>query len=56
VVTGENDPFYMPALFRETAAGIPHTRLILYPRMGHPVMGKQFERDALMFLMESTIQ
>jgi pimeloyl-ACP methyl ester carboxylesterase len=52
VVAGENDPFYTAALFRETAASIPHARLILYSGMGHPAIGKQFERDVLMFLMK----
>ena len=52
VVAGERDPFYTPALFRETAAGIPNARLILYPDMGHPAGGKQFQRDVLAFLQE----
>jgi pimeloyl-ACP methyl ester carboxylesterase len=50
VVAGERDPFYTPNLFRETAAGIPNARLILYPGMGHPASGKQFQRDVLAFL------
>jgi pimeloyl-ACP methyl ester carboxylesterase len=53
VVAGENDPFYTAGLFRETAAGISHARLILYSGMGHPAMGKQFEHDVLMFLIEN---
>ena len=52
VVAGDQDPFYTPALFRETAAGIPNARLILYPGMGHPASGKQFGRDLLAFLKE----
>lgn len=52
VVAGERDPFYTPTLFRETAAGIPNARLSLYPGMGHPAGGKQFERDVLAFLRE----
>ena len=52
VVAGERDPFYSAALFRETASGIPNARLILYPGMGHPASGKQFERDVLRFLRE----
>jgi hypothetical protein len=32
------------------SAGIPNARLILYPGMGHPASGKQFERDVLAFL------
>jgi len=53
VVAGERDPFYSPALFHETAAGIPHARLCLYPGMGHPAGGKQFKQDVLAFLSES---
>jgi pimeloyl-ACP methyl ester carboxylesterase len=52
VIAGANDPCYSEELFRQTAAGIPHGRLILYPGMGHYVAGKQFERDVLTFLME----
>ncbi len=47
VVAGDKDPFYTEALFRETAEGIPHARLILYKGMGHPAAGKQFEQDVL---------
>jgi pimeloyl-ACP methyl ester carboxylesterase len=50
VVAGDQDPFYTETLFRETAAGIPQAQLILYPGMGHPAAGKQFERDVLAFL------
>ncbi len=52
VVAGMEDPFYSEGLFRETAAGILNARLILYPNMGHPASGKQFERDVLAFLRE----
>ena len=52
VVAGMQDPFYTPALFRETAAGIPNARLILYEGMGHPASGKQFVKDLLAFLRE----
>jgi pimeloyl-ACP methyl ester carboxylesterase len=52
VVAGDKDPFYTEALFRETAEGIPHARLILYKGMGHPAAGKQFEQDVLSFLRE----
>ena len=52
VIAGKEDPFYTPELFRETAAGIPNARLILYPGMGHPARGKQFGRDLLSFLKE----
>lgn len=54
VVAGDRDPFYTPALFRETAAGIPNARLILYENMGHPASGKRFGRDVLAFLNEAT--
>ncbi len=54
VVAGEEDPFYSPELFQETAGGIPGARLILYPGMGHPATGKAFERDVLAFLHEET--
>jgi pimeloyl-ACP methyl ester carboxylesterase len=54
VIAGERDPFYSVALFRETAEGIPNARLILYPRMGHPAGGKQFQQDVLAFLREGT--
>jgi pimeloyl-ACP methyl ester carboxylesterase len=52
VIAGEQDPFYSPALFWETAAGIPNAQLILYPQMGHPASGKRFKQDALAFLRE----
>ena len=52
VAGGENDPFYTPALFRETANGIPNAQLCLYPNMGHPASGKQFHQDILAFLRE----
>ena len=52
VIAGDRDPFYTPALLRETAAGIPDARLILYPGMGHPASGKRFKQDVLAFLGE----
>jgi pimeloyl-ACP methyl ester carboxylesterase len=52
IAGGEQDPYYTPTLFRETAAGIPNARLCLYPGMGHPAGGKQFQRDVLAFLRE----
>lgn len=51
VVAGEHDP-YTPELIRETAAGIRGSKLILYPGMGHPARGRQFERAVLAFLRE----
>ena len=52
VIAGDQDPFYTEALFRDTAAGIPNARLILYKGMGHPASGKQFGRDVLAFLLD----
>lgn len=50
VAAGDRDPFYTPALFRETAEGIPNARLILYGGGGHPASGKRFAQDLLSFL------
>lgn len=52
VIAGAQDPFYSASLFQETAAGIPNANLILYPKMGHPAGGKQFELDVLAFLTQ----
>ncbi len=52
VIAGADDPFYTPDLFHETAAGIPNAQLVLYEKMRHPAIGKQFERDVLAFLGE----
>lgn len=52
VAGGAEDFFYSPALFRETADGIPNARLCLYGRMGHPAGGKQFRDDVLAFLRD----
>jgi pimeloyl-ACP methyl ester carboxylesterase len=54
VIAGDQDPFYTETLFRETAAGIPNARLILYKGMGHPASGKQFGRDVLAFLVDGS--
>jgi pimeloyl-ACP methyl ester carboxylesterase len=53
LAAGEQDPYYTPTLFRETAAGIPNARLCLYPNMGHPAGGKLFQQDVLAFLSEN---
>lgn len=50
VVGGARDPFYSPALFRSTAAGIPTARLLFLPRAGHFPTGRQVERAILAFL------
>jgi pimeloyl-ACP methyl ester carboxylesterase len=52
VIAGADDPFYSPVLFRETAAGIPNARLVLYEKKRHPAAGNQFEREVLAFLRE----
>ena len=50
VIAGDKDPFYSAQLFRDTAAGIPHARLVLYQGMGHPAKGKQFKEELRAFL------
>jgi pimeloyl-ACP methyl ester carboxylesterase len=50
VIAGSDDPFYTPALFRDTAEGIPNARLVLYENMGHPAGGKHFKQTTLAFL------
>jgi pimeloyl-ACP methyl ester carboxylesterase len=50
VAGGTADPFYSPALFRETAAGIPDARLGLYAGAAHPAAGSAFEADVRAFL------
>ena len=50
VIAGDRDPFYSESLFRETAAGIPNARLVLYTGVGHPAGGKRFGRDVRAFL------
>jgi pimeloyl-ACP methyl ester carboxylesterase len=52
VVAGTDDPFYTEDLFRETAAGIPDARLVLYEGKGPVPSGKQFEQDVRAFLLE----
>jgi pimeloyl-ACP methyl ester carboxylesterase len=52
VVAGAKDPCFTEELFRETAAGIPNAKLILYPGVGHPANGKQFGRDVRGFLLQ----
>jgi pimeloyl-ACP methyl ester carboxylesterase len=54
VIGGTRDPFYTPALFRETAAGIPDARLALYEKAGHGPSGQRVARDVLAFLGQNT--
>ena len=52
VIGGDKD-YYCPAeRLRETAAGIPDARLVLYEGRGHMTMGKEFDEDILAFLSE----
>ena len=50
LIAGDDDPFYSADLFRETAAGIPNAKLILYSGKGHLVSGAQLEQDVITFL------
>lgn len=50
VIAGDQDQFYSPVLFSDTARGIPDAQLILYPGAGHAPAGQQFSRDVLDFL------
>jgi pimeloyl-ACP methyl ester carboxylesterase len=52
LAAGEKDPFYSPELFKDTAAGIPGAVLKLYPNMGHPASGRQFQTDVREFLSD----
>ncbi len=53
VIAHDKDPFYPEALVRETAAGLPNGKLILYEGRRHPSAGKQFSQDVLTFLREN---
>jgi len=54
VIGGDKD-YYCPAeRLRETAAGIPNAKLVLYKGKGHMgTMGKQFDEDVLAFLNDA---
>jgi pimeloyl-ACP methyl ester carboxylesterase len=52
IVAGAEDMCYPEEIVRETAEGIPNSRLILYRGMGHVAGGKQFRQDVLKFLRE----
>jgi len=51
VIAGAHDPFYTEELFRQTAQGIPGAREVIYPDMGHPAGGSEFERELRSFLL-----
>jgi pimeloyl-ACP methyl ester carboxylesterase len=50
VVAGDRDYFCPVELLRETAAGIPNSKLIIYEGKGHMVSSKKFNEDVLVFL------
>ena len=52
VIGGDNDYYCPVELLRETAAGIPDARLVLYEGKGHMIMGKKFDEDVIAFLNE----
>lgn len=52
VIGGDKDYFCPVERLRETAAGIPDARLVLYEGKGHMITGKQFEKDVIAFLNE----
>jgi len=51
VACGELDPFSGADLARETAAGIPDGRAIVYPGLRHGVRGQGFEEHLVDFLL-----
>ena len=52
IIGGESDYAFPPELLRQTAAGIPGAKLILYPRRGHvtAMLDPRFGRDIGAFL------
>ena len=55
VIGGDQDFFFPAELYRETAAGIPNAKLILYEGLGHSAaLSKRFAEDVLAFLTEVT--
>jgi pimeloyl-ACP methyl ester carboxylesterase len=52
VIGGDRDYYCPVERLRETAAGIPDSRLVIYEGKGHMIMGKQFDEDVLAFLNE----
>jgi len=53
LVIGGSKDYYCPVeLLRETAAGIPNSKLVLHKGKGHMILGKKFDEDVLAFLNE----
>ena len=53
LAAGERDlALYAAESMHEMADTIPDCRFVFYPRAGHPVKGRQFERDVLGFLRD----
>jgi pimeloyl-ACP methyl ester carboxylesterase len=53
IVAGGRDPAYPAGLVRATAAGIPGSRLLLYPDKGHAPSGSEVTDAILAFLGEA---
>lgn len=58
VIVGGRDRAFPVDLVRETAAGIPGARLVIYPRCGHlgTMLHPRFGRDVSRFLNEPSPQ
>jgi len=55
VIGGDKDYFCPVERLRETAAGIPNAKLVLYKGKGHmSAMGKKFDEDVLAFLNDGS--
>jgi pimeloyl-ACP methyl ester carboxylesterase len=52
VIGGDKDYYCPVELLRETAAGIPNSKLVLYKGKGHMILGKKLDEDVLAFLNE----
>jgi pimeloyl-ACP methyl ester carboxylesterase len=52
VIGGDKDYYCPVERLRETAAGIPDARLVLYEGKGHLITGKEFDEDVFAFLIE----
>jgi pimeloyl-ACP methyl ester carboxylesterase len=52
LIAGERDPFLSESIIRQTVAGAPFARLVVYPRRGHfgVFMDKRFSQDVAAFL------